>query len=172
MTVLGSFMTGYYTMQWNNGTVGAPALADMGLVDGVRRLRRRRKGTPIMADKYGDSKIDGVYRGGDCFLAVTFKEWTSQIRSALWPFGADFGAMGQVGRLEAGLSRQIVLTAEAGSLAAAANGPATITADLALIAEENDIEIILGNEQRDIPVLFQLLPYADASSVVRWFSIT
>lgn len=159
---LGDFAPGYYDMTWNgNGT---------GLVKDVRRLRRRSRAAPITADKYGDSMIDGVYRGGDCFLLCTFIEWTPAIRALLWPYDSDFGVMGQCGRLLTDLAKALVLTAEAGS-PAAAEGPASITAAKSILAPENDVEILLGNESRDVPVLLQLFPYQDASQL-RWFSTT
>lgn len=160
---LGTFAPGYYAMTYDG--------ADCGLVEGVRRLRRKSKGQPISADKWGDTVIDGVYRGGDCFLQVTFKEWTSTVRGILWPYDADFGDIGQCGRLWSDLAKAIVLTAQSGS-PAATNGPATITANLAMIAEENDIEISLGNEQRDVSVLFRLLPYNISTGREAWFTVT
>lgn len=166
---LGVFAPGYYsaTLVVNSSPV------DLGLVSGVRRFRRKGYKQPMTADKFGDSQIDGVYRGGDCFLQMTFREWTDNVRKACWPFGADFGAMGSSGRLLTSFASQMVLTAEAGSPAAAASGGlATLTAALAVIDVEQDLELIMGNEDRNIPVMFQLFPYADNSSVMRWFSYT
>lgn len=160
---LGTFAPGYYTCTYDGN--------DLGLVEGVRRLRRRHRAQPIAADKYGDSMIDGVYRGGDCFLQMTFKEWTSAVRSALWPFDADFGDMGQCGRLLSDLAKSLVLTVEANSPAATA-GPSTVTASKVILAPENDVEIIFGNEQRDVPVLLQLLPYDYSGGRIVWFTVT
>lgn len=158
---LGDFAPGYYSMTYDGD--------DMGLVEGVRRLRRRANAQMITTDKYG--LVDGVYKGGECFLAMTFKEWNADIQAALWPFGADIGEMGLNGRLLTGMAKAIVLTAEAGTPAATL-GPATITANLAILAPENDVEVILGNEQRDVPVLFQLFPYEGSDEKIRWFSVT
>jgi len=159
----GTFAPGYYAMTYD-GT-------DCGLVEGVRRLRRRAKGQPIVADKFGDTTLDGIYRGGDVFLQVTFKEWIAKVREIIWPYDSDFGDIGQCGRLWSDLAKAIVLTAQSGSPAATA-GPATITFNLALAAEENDIEIVLGNEQRDIPVLFRCLPYTISSGREAWFTVS
>lgn len=159
---LGDFAPGYYAMTYNGN--------DTGLVKDTRRLRRRSRAAPITADKYGDSIIDGAYRGGDCFLLCTFIEWNANVRAVLWPFNADFGVMGQCGRLMTDLAKEMVLTAEAGS-PAATEGPATITASKAILAPENDVEVLFGNDSRDIPVLLQLYPYQD-TSVIRWFATT
>ncbi len=159
---LGDFAPGYYDMTYNSLATG--------LVKDVRRLRRRSRASAITADKYGDSMVDGVYRGGDCFLMMTFIEWNAAVRAVLWPYDTDFGAMGPCGRLLTDLAKVIVLTAEAGS-AAAAEGFATVTANKAILAPENDVEVIMGNENRDVPVLLQLFPYQDGSDM-RWFSYT
>lgn len=163
---LGTFAPGYYAQTIDTSPV------DCGLVEGVRRLRRRFKWEPIRADKWGDTTIDGVYRGGDCFLSVVFKEWKAPVKSIIANMfvPADLGAVGEVGELVTNFAKTTTLTAQAGSPAAAA-GPATITAALAITASDNDMEFLLGNLQRDVPVLFQLLPYDD-SGTLRWFSIT
>jgi hypothetical protein len=157
---LGKFAPGYYTMT-HDGTA-------IGLVEGVRRLRRKHNSQMFSADKWG--LIDGVYKGGECFLSMIFKEWDAEEISAIWPFASALGDVGQNGRLLSDIAKEVILTAEAGT-PAETHGPATITAELAILAPENDLEIILGNEQRDVPILFQLLPYDD-SGTVRWFSIT
>jgi len=161
---LGTFAPGYYTQTLDGD--------DCGLVEGVRRLRRRFKWEPIRADKWGDTTIDGVYRGGDCFLSVVFKEWKDPVSTLIANMfvPADLGAVGEVGELITNFAKALVLTAQAGSPAAAA-GPVTITASQAITAADNDMEFLLGNLQRDVPVLFQLIPYDD-SGTLRWFSIT
>jgi hypothetical protein len=117
--------------------------------------------------------IDGIYRGQDVQIVVTFKEWTANIRSAIWPYGAAGfdGTVGQVGRLNSALAKVIILTAAAGSPAAAGSSPATLTANLGIIAPENEIDILMGPDERNIPVLFDLIPYDD-SGTVRHFAIT
>lgn len=164
MAALGTFAPGYYTQTLDGD--------DCGLVEGVRRLRRRFKWEPIRADKWGDTTIDGVYRGGDAFLSVVFKEWKAPVKTKISNMfvPADLGAVGEVGELITTFCKPIVLTAQAGSPAAAA-GPASLTASLAILAPDNDLELLMGNLQRDVPVLFQLIPYDD-SGTLRWFSIS
>src|SRR5690606_14798822 len=121
------FAPGYYTMAHNGNSIG--------LVEGVRRLRRRYSNQPIVTDRYG--LVDGVYKGGECFLSMVFKEWGPEEQASIWPFGGgDLGLVGQNGRLLSDLAKEIVLTAEVGS-PAATHGPATITAELAILAPEN-----------------------------------
>lgn len=149
---LGAFAPGYYTCTYGSTP------ADLGLVHGVRRLRRRYRAQPIQADRFGDMQIDGVFRGGDVFLQMIFKEWTAAVKAALWPFDSDFGDIGSMGKLLTDLAAPLVMTVESGS-PAATTGFSTVTAALAILAPENDVEIIFGNEQRDVPVMLQLFPY-------------
>lgn len=173
---LGTFAPGYYTATYDPPSAAGSSstgATDLGLVDGVRRLRMRSSAQMVKADRYGDSEIDGIYRGANLSLMMTFKEWTSIIREVLWPYTATAGDMGQVGisgRLLTDLAGQLVLTALTGTPAATA-GPATITFPKAILAPENDVEIIFGNEKRDIPVVFKIFP-SDVSGTIRWFSVT
>lgn len=169
MAALGTFAPGYYAMT----IVGASGAVDCGLVEGVRRLRRRHKWEPIKADKWGDTTIDGVYRGADVFLSMVFKEWKTPVKDRILNMFSptDVGAVGEVGELITNFAKEIVLTAQAGSPAAAA-GFATLTASLAITAAENEIEVLMGNLQRDVPVLFQLIPYETSGPVLRHFEIT
>lgn len=164
MAALGTFAPGYYSMTYGG--------LDCGLVEGVRQLRRRFSAQQIQTDVYGDSDVDGVYRGGNTFLMMTFKEWKAPISTTILnPYHVtDIGAMGLNGRLQTDLSAVIILTATASTPAATA-GPVTLTASKAILAPDNDVEWLMGNEQRDVSVLFQLYPYDD-SGTIRWFSVT
>ena len=95
------------------------------------------------------------------------------MREAICPFAAtagDWGGMGTIGQLADARGGPIVLTPVSGT-PAATNGPTQITIHSATLAPENDVDIILGNEERDIPVLFKIWPTAQAG-VVRFFTLT
>ena len=156
----GNFAPGYYEMTYDGVSVGQ--------VEGPKTLRRSVISQEISTDKFGP--VDGVYQGGECFLSLTFKEWKLPETLMIWPYGADFGAVGQLGRLLTDIAAPIVLTAQSGS-PAATEGPATITAPLAILAPQNDISVIFGNVQRDVPILFKLYP-SEVTGVQRWFSVT
>lgn len=176
---LGSFAPGYYSMTYAPpsgvaGYTGTPLAT--GLVEGPRHLRRTPEGQMIQADAYGKSDIDGVYQGGNMVLSMTLKEWTVANRAILWPFGGtagspDPGAMGLVGQLFSALAGQIVLTAVANTPAAGLTF-ATITLPLCLINPGTDIDLLLGNEPRDIPVVFKVFPYDSGGGVIKWFTYT
>jgi hypothetical protein len=173
-----NFAPGAYTMEYiSNG--GAPATGhgpdgnvnDMGLVEGVRMLNRTALAQMIQSDLYGKSDIEGVYQGAQMALAMTLKEWGLNQRAALWPYGpSDFGQMGIVGRLLTAMTGHITLTAVAGTPAASAGGGLhVIDLPFCILAPDTEVGILLGNEQRDIPVVFKVFPYFDGYSV-RWFA--
>jgi hypothetical protein len=163
---LGTFVPGAYAMTHDGVSVG---LVES---DGPT-LQYRFHERPIdNTATYGDTKIDGIYRGGNCQLLVTFKEWNAEIRDALWPWSSAFdGTIGVVGRLASARAKQIILTATSGSPAAVSLGPNTFTTNAAILAADNDVSVLMGPDERNIPVLFDLLLY-DASGTKRWFAIT
>ena len=158
---VGEFAPGHYAATWNGN--------DVGLTNGPKILRRRYSAIEVDTDKYG-AGVDGIYKTGPVFLALTVKEWTAAVRGILWPFGADFGIVGANGRLLSDLAQALVLTAQTGT-PAATKGPATITFSKAIIAPESDWEIPLGNVERDVPILFRCFPYLDGSDL-RHFTTT
>lgn len=162
---LGTFRPGEYTMTYGGVAVGM-------CTSGGKNLRFRRKSKPINdTDRYGLSTIDHINCGADCFLTCTFKEWNAGVKDAIWPYGtaAFDGLLGLAGVLDSSKAKTIVLTAVANTPAAAA-GPATLTATHAILAPENDTNVIFGIEETDVPVVFQLLPYD--SSGIRFFTLT
>jgi hypothetical protein len=166
-----TFAMGHYSMTYD--PVGSTGATNCGLVKGVRLLRGRHSYRMMTADQWGDTEIDGIYRGQNWSLQVTFKEWNAVVREAICPFAAtagDWGGLGTIGQLAAARGGPIVLTPVSGT-PAATNGPTAITIQNAVLAPENDIDIILGNEERDIPVLFKIFPTV-VSTVVRFFTLT
>ena len=156
-------------------TRGAFTNVNLGKIDQVRRLRRRMAAQLFQTDQYGDCDIDGVYRGGNVSLTMTFKEWTPQIRNVLWPADANFGDVGIVGRMLTSMAGSLTLTPVAGTPAAALC-PQSILIPYIQIAPENDQEFLMGNIVRDVPVVFKVFPFAvdDTANpvVVRWFTLT
>lgn len=142
------------------GVSGGSAQAT-GLVEGVRRIRYTPAFEPVRADLYGEAKIDKVYRGiGEFGLFVIFKEWTAAIKAILWPFSDNFGRQGTVGRLATAIAYQLDLAPVTGT-PAATHGPTAIQIPYATLHEANDLELLLGNTQRDVPVLFDCLMDSD-----------
>ena len=179
------FAPGFYRMLWNVtitsfNTATYTSAFDLGLVEGVRLLNRTPNAQMLQADLYGKSDIEGVYQGGQMAIAMTLKEWKLANREVIWPFsrvvnGGDFGQDGVPGQLLTAGCRSFALLAQPGTPANDLNvvggggGLQTILVGQAVLAPDTEVGILLGNEQRDIPVVFKILPYNDGTSV-RWFS--
>lgn len=167
---LGTFRPGPYTATLNSVALGIMS------GDGAK-LKFRPGRIPINnTSAYGDTLIDGIYRGvASCQLLVTFKEWNAAVQAAIWPWPstpAHDGTIGVIGALQSAQAKVLVLTAVA-STPAAANSPGTIfTAGLALLAPENDVEVLFGPVETDVPVLFDLFLYDDSGTkrLFKWSS--
>ena len=172
-----NFAAGPCTATYNSDSAsGSPAgkgqgVRDLGIVEGVRRWQRTLEALPIQSSAFGATVIDSVYGGGQCFCLMAFKEWNDVIRDTLWPFGASFGEIGQVGRLLSDLAGILTLTAVSDTMAAS-NGPATITFGKAILSPGHNSEIVLGAEERDIPIVFRCFPYVNSQSKTVWFDET
>ncbi len=172
-----SFAAGPYTATYSaDDAPGSPAgkgqgARSLGLVEGVRRWQRILEARPVHSGAFGSTVIDGVYRGGQCFCLMTFKEWTDAVKDALWPLGDSFGEVGPIGRLLTDLAGQLVLTALPDT-PAAQNGPATLTFGKTILSPGHNSEVVLGAEQRDVPIVFRCFPYVSGSGKVVWFEET
>lgn len=165
---LGSFAPGPYTMTYNAVTVGL-------VNESGKTLKYQYFGKDMRADLYGLTVIDQVYQGARCFLGpIFFKEWTTANKKIFWPYpqaAPVMGALGTPGTLESDNAKQIVLTVVAGTPAATL-GPTTLTAPLAILAKSNDVSVLFGCDERDVPVLFELLPYDSGSGVIKFFALS
>lgn len=166
---LGIFRPGEYTMTFAGAQVGLVTSGGQHL-----RFKPRKKKIDDTAT-YGETLIDGIFRGMDCQLMVTFKEWNTPVKQAIWPYsgaapGGFDGTLGTIGVLDSDRAQAIVLTAVSGT-PAATYGPATLTAMKAIISDANDLDMIFGPDETDIPVLFDLLLYDD-SGTKRLFKLT
>lgn len=165
---LGTFAPGPYTMTYNALPVGL-------VRDNGKLLRWRFMGKEMTADLYGMTVIDRIYAGARVFLGpIYFKEWNANVRAMIWPHSATPGALGQLGvpgTLASNKAKVITLTPVANTPAATA-GPTLITANLAFPADENDVEMLMGCDERDVPVLFELLPYDSGGGTIVFFTVT
>lgn len=163
---LGVWTPGEFTMTYNAVACGMAT-------SGGKNLRFRTHERQIKdTDRYGDTRIDGIYRGIDAYLVVTFKEWNAAVRSLIWPWSVPAtpvfdGKLGLIGQVAFDVAKAIVLTPVALTPAAVLTGQ-TFTASKAKLAPENDINILMGPDERDVPVIFDLLPYDDAGVIRMW----
>lgn len=125
------------------------------------------------ASRFGDSPVGGIYTGMSCFLLARLKEWTAATRAAMWPFDSLLGDSGTIGRAMEDMALQLILTAVVGT-PAAVNGPLTRTYPLAILMPEHNQQILLGTEQRDVPLVFRIYPSVIASvpDELRFFTDT
>ena len=140
----------------------------MGLNEGPYVINKQAHARDVRAQQHGDSVIEGIYAGGECFVTCTPKEWNTVALDAMWPFDANFGEIGSVGRLMTDIGKALVLTPVAGTTAAA-NGY-TWTFNKAIIAPEHTLEIIKGCEEHNVPIVMKAYPYLNGSSKPVFFT--
>ena len=173
---LGTFIAGRFSGTYA-GPGGTPIAADIGLMEKGYRISVTWKSENIdQSDGYADMVIEQVFRGGNVFINMTAKEYKQGILNAVAPYsaflatGATYLGPGIIARLSSNLAGSIVLSSTAGTPAAAA--PATLTANFAIISEDQDIEWLYGPEHRKTPMKFRILPFIDADTFVKWLKFT
>jgi hypothetical protein len=145
-------IVGPYTATWNGvalglfqGEGGLPTITSVGKAKGI-----------ASTNLYGLTTIDSIHLGRDMFFDAILMEYLKGV-AALWPFDDWMGLGLPVGTLKRALSQPLVLTAVAGTPAAAS--PATLTMSKAILADDHQGKIIYGPEVRTVPLRMQLFPY-------------
>jgi len=162
---LATVIAGAYTGSWNS--------ASLGQSQSGYRLRATQNKEMVRSDSYGDSAIEGVFRGGDVFLLWTGIEYASAIGS-WWPYGSAFGAMNTggggnpVGLLDVGssLAQQVSLTAATGT--PAIGNPTNLAGSQAIIDENFSRETMLSSNARMLNFSMRLYPYVNSG--LRFFT--
>jgi hypothetical protein len=166
-----TFIAGPYTATYNSA-LGGGADLDLGITEDGFELEVTPFADLVRGDNLGESIQDGVYRGKDVYLNVVIQEWSKDgVMRAFNPFIdtdalSDISEVGQVGRLLSNMAGVLILTAVAGTTAAAT--PATLTASRAIIAPGFPLKSLLATRLRKLPLRFLLLPYTDSSDVVHY----
>jgi hypothetical protein len=169
MAVLAAIIAGGYTSTYNAVAMGQQE-------DGFR-IRQSFAKEEVRSNTYGESVIEGVYRGGNCYLQGVFIERASVLKVAAAspgnPYSSAIGAMGLVGRLDFGLAQAVVLTAIASLSTASINGIASLTASCAIIDQNLSTEIVMANRASYLNLTFRLYPTGtNGSSDGVWFTVT
>lgn len=140
------------------------------------RLKARRSSIPINnTNLYGDTLIDGISRGiASVQVQVTLKEWNAAVQAAFWPYGAADpptfdGTLGAIGTLDSSKAKPLVLTGASGSPANALShggvaSATVLTASMAILSPENDMEMLFGPVETDMVLLLDLFLYDDAGT--------
>lgn len=148
---LGTFIAGAYT--------GAYDSVALGMTEDGYELSWETKAERIeKSDVYGQKLIDFVYQGTDFALQADFMEYQASTVAAGYLYGAALGTEGVIGRLGSNVAEALVLTAVAGTTAAAT--PATLTANLAIVQPGTGSNVRFTSRLRTVPVRFTLLPYS------------
>lgn len=153
---LGNFPPGPYSVT----VVISATPTDIGLMEGAIHHNEKGFAQEVRASLYGDAVIEEITRGGEVFLILTIKEWKTASKYLMIAEGA-LGTRGKAGRLRTALVSQIVLTALAGT-PAATEGPVTRTYALPVLAAGHNVDITLGPEERNVPLVFRIFPSASA----------
>lgn len=162
---LGTFSVGHYAVTWNGNALG--------ISETPHEWRSGTGGEEITSDDFGPyTPIDYIYTGQRHFVTVRLLEWTANIRATLYPFNAAFGDLSStanpIGQLASSAAKALVFTATANT-PAATNGPVTRTANLAILAPNQDVDYIFGVGRRIVPVTFMVLPYDATAGTYKFF---
>lgn len=154
------------------GVYGTPPVA-MGLFEGPIRTTHQPHAIDRRADQFGQTVISGVYTGGDVFCSLTLKEWQAGVKSIINVFDSTPGQSGIIGRFMEDMAEVLKLTAVPNT-PAATQGPLTRTFNLAIVSPESNVETLLGNVERNIPIIFRCYPeeVSPNTAEVFWFTDT
>lgn len=143
----------------------------LGGLEGTPRFSMSGEAQDIRASEFGESVVDGVYRGGNAFLLLVLKEWNPATKAAMWPFGADLGLSGVIGRSMVDMAGVLLLSAVAGTTGAT-KGPVTRSFPLAIFSPGHNKEVLFGTEERNVPIVLRCYPTKAATATLRWFTDT
>lgn len=170
---LASFVAGHYTATWDADQGGAGSAAALGLTRegwtlGINYAAQAIQGT----DKFGDSYLDGVYRGIQSMrLTAEHLEYTNAALAIVTmyndsvltadPTGTEFIGLSKVGRLLSDMGGTLVLTDVTGT--PAEDKPATLTAAVCIVTPNQELQMAFTSGLRTLPLPLQILPYLDSS---------
>jgi hypothetical protein len=137
------------------------------------------------SDRFGQSLIDLIWRGGSATLDAVFLAYKPGSLSVFWPYGGAINAAGVLGILEdttiaapnklpigslgSDIAKALVLTVVAGT-PAASNGPfnSTLTANKALLRPGFPGKLVLNSKLKKVPVSLVLLPYDAGGGIYKF----
>jgi hypothetical protein len=150
------FVAGGYTATWNALALGQAAQG--------YRLSHQFFKRIITGDSMAESPQDAVYRGAEMHLQCNLIEYMEAgIATIMWPYG-NYLTMGAVGRLDVQAVnntpsvKQMVFTAVAGTPAATALSPATLTLPKCILAEGFPVELLMAPDLKEVPLRMRIYP--------------
>lgn len=164
-------VSGSYTATWQ--------AAALGMTEDGFTITWSFETEDVTTDSYGDTVIDSVYRGGNCFVEFTLKEWLAAgVEHLITPWDqTNFGGVGTVGRMAVNgngtteITEPLVLTDVDGTPAANASNITTPvwTFHETILDNAHEVTFALNNRHRVIPIRLRCYPTSQ-SSVVRWWT--
>lgn len=155
-----TLIAGQYSVTWNS--------VAMGIMEGdqsVPTIEAQAESEPVAStDKYGRMNVDDVYLGANAFAQFVCYEYRAGTKACWWPWGSSMWLTGVVARLGYSLSQALVLTAIAGTPAAAS--PATLTASKSLLAFGYNTKLLYGPTIRKVPIRLRLYLYDTAGGAL------
>ena len=150
-----SFIAGHYTATYNSQAMGQP---EKGF-----DLLFNEEAEEIIGSNFGAAYQDDVSRGVNMFLETSLLEYNAAAaRSLFWPWSSDFLSYGVPGRLGSSFAKPLVLTAVAGTPAAAT--PATITLTKVKLANGYPVRLLFDAALRKVPLRLRVQPQDDNGS--------
>jgi hypothetical protein len=111
-------------------------------------------------DTYARTLLDILYQGLDIEIETICRIYASAALAAFWPWGSTIGtvstAAAPIARRGTDTAASLVLTVVANT--PAAGNPNTITASLAILAPEQNQQLIFSSQARDVPIRWTCLP--------------
>lgn len=153
-----SFIAGQYTCTLD--PPGAAAADTVGQIQQGILLEHRVFKEYITGDTMARMRQDAVWQGIDETVEFRLMEYNAaRAAAAFWPYGSAWlTADTVIATLDSANASQLVLTALAGTPAAAA--PATITLPLCILTENYPVGLLLAPQLRTIPIRMDVYPNA------------
>ena len=167
MAIQTALVAGAYTSTFN-------AVA-LGLTNDGFTLTQDAKAELIQqSDQYGDSILDGIFRGGNAYVDCECKTFVAGSVTPFWPYGG--GTLGVLSTTAVPVGAQLSTIAKALVLSVIASTSAsgttpqinTFTASLAILPPDANLKLLFTSKLRMVPLRFLLLPTL-SSGVTTWW---
>ena len=164
MALIDTVAAGRYSATYNS--------VDVGITQTGYEISLESKWQEITpTDAFGDTIIDGVFRGGNCYCQFEGMAYKAGAITPFWPWGA-LGILATtaapIGRLASDVALAFVMTDT--DATPAATIPATLTASKAILAPNNPAKLLFDSRLRTVPIRLQFLPYLSTDH--KFFSTT
>lgn len=171
MPNIGTYIDGAYYGTYDSANIGPTE-------DGWNLEQTLSASLIERSDCYGETLIDGFYRGGSYRITADAQEYKAGTLAPFFPFGTfgvAFSSSVPIGVRLSDRAKSLVLTAVANTPAAAA--PASITAALSILAPGQNLRLNFNSVLRTVPVVLQALPQGTVSgsgeaTTLTWFTLT